>query len=373
MPRAPSFQQIFEALPTHQASAPGRVNLIGDHTDYNGGFVLPAAIPQRTRVALKVRDDGRVRAFTADVGLDPQVREYELGREAPGRGWLDYVQGATVHCALAGHPPRGFDLRIESSVPTGSGLSSSAALVVALLRALRAAFGHSFDDLALARIAQKVETDFVGAPVGIMDPMVCSLGDAQHALFIDARSLEYERLPIPAELEPVVIGSGIAHRHASGDYRLRRAECERAAEMLSVSSLRELSTADWPRSRSLPSPLDRRVRHVLTENERVLSVVAAFRRGELDVVGPLLYASHASLRDDFEVSTPELDLLVQLARSEPAILGARLTGGGFGGAVAMLALAGQAAAAGARIAAKYREQTAQPGELLVPPPLEDRQ
>jgi len=343
------------------------VNLIGDHTDYNGGFVLPLAIPQRTRVSMSRRADRRVRAISTDPGAASGVRDYELGREAPGKEWLDYVQGVTAQCAIAGYVCGGFDLRVESEIPVGSGLSSSAALVVSLLRVLREAFGHGYDDLTLALIGQKVETDFVGAPVGVMDPMVCSLGDTEHALFIDARTLQHSKVPLPTAVEPVVISSGIAHRHASGDYRLRRSECDRAARLLRLGQLRDLSTDDLPRIAALTPPLDRRARHVLSENERVLASVEAFRAGDLRALGTLLYASHASLRDDFEVSTPEIFLQVDVARRESAVLGARLTGGGFGGSVAMLAEAGKGSAAGARIVANYRKQTGRPGRLLVPP------
>jgi len=365
--RVSTFEQIFGQTASHHASAPGRVNLIGDHTDYNGGFVLPLAIPQRTRVSLSRREDRTVRAVSTDPGALGGVREYELGREAPGKGWLDYVQGVTAQCAVAGHVCGGFDLHVESDIPVGSGLSSSAALVVSLLRVLRDAFGHSYDDLRLALIGQSVETDFVGAPVGVMDPMVCSLGDTEHALFIDARALQYSSVSIPAAVELVVISSGIAHRHAAGDYRLRRSECDRAAGLLGVGQLRDLCTTDLPRVAALMPPLDRRARHVLTENERVLATVEAFRAGDLRALRALLYASHASLRDDFEVSTPEIDLLVELGRRDGAIVGARLTGGGFGGSVVMLARSGEGAAAGRRIIASYRKQTGQPGRLLVPP------
>jgi galactokinase len=342
------------------------VNLIGEHTDYNGGFVLPMAIPQQTEVELAPREDRKVRAFSANLGAAGKVDEYELGQEKRGRGWLDYVQGVTYVLREAGLTVGGFDLWLRSDVPLGSGLSSSAALEVALLRGLREAFGLTLDDVRIALLGQKVECDFVGAPVGVMDQMASSLAHGSAALFLDTRSLQFERVPLPAGVEPIVINSGVTHSHSGGDYRVRRAECERAAKLLGVEQLRDLPDQDLPRALALPEPLGRRVRHVLTENARVLATVQALRSGDLAALGPLLYASHASQRDDYEVSVPEIDLLVDLARSEPDVLGARLTGGGFGGSVVMLARTGSGAAAAARIATRYDKQATHRATVLVP-------
>jgi galactokinase len=342
------------------------VNLIGEHTDYNGGFVLPMAIPQQTEVELAPREDRKVRAFSANLGAAGKVDEYELGQEKRGRGWLDYVQGVTYVLREAGLTVGGFDLWLRSDVPLGSGLSSSAALEVALLRGLREAFGLTLDDVRIALLGQKVECDFVGAPVGVMDQMASSLAHGSAALFLDTRTLQYERVPLPAGVEPIVINSGVTHSHSGGDYRVRRAECERAAAQLGVAQLRDLPDAELPRAMALPDPLGRRVRHVLTENARVLATVRALRSGDLAALGPLLYDSHASQRDDYEVSVPEIDLLVDLARAEPDVLGARLTGGGFGGSVVMLARAGKGAGAAARIVARYSEKSAHKGTILVP-------
>src|SRR5687768_16708713 len=202
------------------ADAPGRVNLIGEHTDYHQGFVLPMPIPQRTRVQVTRRGDGRIRASSA--ALESKAEEYEVGREAPGRGWLDYVQGTTAMLARNGIAVPGFDLRIESDVPLGAGVSSSAALEVSLLRALRQLLSIDLDDVALAKIAQTVETDFVGAPVGIMDQMAASLGRDGEALFLDTRSLACERVPLPSSIDLVVIDSAVPHAHAGGEYAIRR-------------------------------------------------------------------------------------------------------------------------------------------------------
>lgn len=368
---APSFEVLFGRPPRVRARAPGRVNLMGEHTDYNGGFVLPMAIPQQTEVLLAPREDGTVRAFSANLGPAEHLGQYTLGQETPGRGWLDYIQGVTHVLREEGLAFAGFDLWLRSDVPPGSGLSSSAALEVALLRGLREAFGLALDDVRIALLGQKVECGFVGAPVGVMDQMASSLAQDSQALFLDTRSLSYERVPLPPGLELLVINSGVAHRLAGGDYRVRRAECERAAAALGVAQLRDLPTEALPRALALPEPLGRRVRHVLTENARVQATVQALRAEDLEALGPLLDASHASQRDDYEVSIPEIDLLVELARAEPGVLGARLTGGGFGGSVVILARAGRGAATAARIAARYRERSAQQATVLVPPaPLE---
>ena len=232
-----------------------------------------------------------------------------------------------------GHRVAGCELRIRSDVPVGSGLSSSAALAVGLLRAMRSAFALELDDVRLALLAQKVETDFVGAPVGVMDQMASSLADEQTALFLDTRTLRYEKVPLPRGIAILVIDSGIQHSHATGDYRTRRRECEEAALALGVAQLRDASEADLPRIALLPEPLSRRARHVVSENARVLEAVDAIRAADVERLGALFRASHTSMRDDFAVSTPQIDRLVAIATDIPGVLGARLTGGGFGGAI----------------------------------------
>ncbi len=361
-----TFVELYGRPPTVTADAPGRVNLIGEHTDYNDGFVLPTAIPQRTVVELAPRDDATVRAASANVDAGAPLVAYRLGAETPGRGWLDYVQGVTSVLAAGGRPLGGFDLRVDSRVPVGSGVASSAALEVALVRALRAAFGLALDDVEVARLGQRAEGVFVGARVGIMDQMAASLADERTALFVDTRTLDWERVPLPAGLEVVVIDSGVAHRHAGGEYNTRRTECERACALLGVGALRDLGVPDLERSATLPEPLRGRVRHVVTENARTLEAVAALRAGDLGALGALLDASHASLRDDYAVSVPEVDLLVELAQAAPEVYGARMTGGGFGGAVLALARAGSGAAVAVRVASRYRATSGRRPTVLVP-------
>ncbi|HEY8377027.1 MAG TPA: galactokinase [Nannocystis sp.] len=346
------------------ASAPGRVNLIGDHTDYNGGYVLPTALPQRTTVMLARREDRIVRAVSAQV---PGVVTYALGQERRHGRWFDYVQGVTVTLATAGRAIDGFDLYVSSEVPIGGGLSSSAALEVALLRGLRELFSLALDDGEVAESAYRAETGFVGAPVGVMDPIVCSRGDERSALFIDTRSLAVERVPLPPELGLVVIDSGVHHRlTAAGGYRARRAECEEAAMRLGVPLLRDVREEDARAIDALPGTLARRVRHVMSENARVLAAAAALREGDLGVLGALFDESHRSLRDDFEVSIPEIDRLVELARGHAAVYGARLTGGGFGGSVVIVSDRSSAHEVAVEVAAAYAAATSCRPEIVLP-------
>jgi galactokinase len=362
MERQAGFRDLFGDDPEVTAEAPGRANLIGEHTDYSGGYVLPVVLPVRTRVELRRRADDVVRVHSVQRGA---TATYRVGTETQRRDWLDYVQGVT---ALA--PPRalgGFDARIDSDLPPGGGLASSAALTVSFLRALRQAFGWELDDVRLALLGQRAEVEFVGAPVGVMDPLASSLGSPETALFIDTQSLRTERVPLPTALGIAVVHSGISHEHASGEYGVRRRECEEATRALEVSSLRALGVEDLPQVEALPPPLDRRARHVLTENVRVLEAVEALRSGALERLGALLAASHRSLRDDYQVSVPDLDRLVALAAEAPGVFGARLTGGGFGGAIVVAARPEGLRASMERVAERYRAQTGRTAAVLMPP------
>ena len=346
--REAGFRERFGRRPEAASEAPGRVNLIGEHTDYNGGFVLPAAIPQTTRAEAARRPGRTVRAASADEG-GGKVLEYRLGSERRRRKWVDYVQGITAELARRDIALDGFDLHVSSTVPIGSGLASSAALEVSVLRALRDLFDFELDDVALALAGHRAENDLVRAPVGVMDQMASSLASAGVALFLDARSLDTERIPIPAAAEIVVIDSGVRHEHAAGDYRKRRKECEEAARLLGVEELRDVGLERLGNVERLPEPLNHRARHVVTENARVLAAAEALRRADLNELGRLFDASHDSQRDDFEVSVPAIDRLVTAARRIPEVYGARLTGGGFGGSVVILARAGTGAGVGARV------------------------
>lgn len=350
---------------TASADAPGRVNLIGEHTDYHGGYVLPTTIPQRTRVHLARRADRQVIAAT--LIRDAPADAYEIGRETAGRGWLDYVQGVTATLRRHGVDLPGFDLRIESTIPVGAGVSSSAALEVSLLRGLDALLSLDLDGMAIATLAHEAETQFVGAPVGIMDQMASSLGRDDEALFIDTRALTVTRLPLPASLDLAVIHSGVIHAHAGGDYVERRRESFAAADRLGVASLRDLDAAALPRVAALPPLLARRARHVITENARVLSAVAGLESDDAPRLGRLFAESHASMRDDYEISTPEIEALVRLGAHHQDVYGARLTGGGFGGAVVYITQPGRARTAAHAICAAYNNETGKQGVVLVPP------
>jgi galactokinase len=339
------------------ATAPGRVNLIGEHTDYNGGFVLPVALPLLVTVELQPRGDRVVRAISANAG----GVWHEVGPAPPGTGGGHGHGAGAVHGLEAGG-----DVRISSDIPMGAGLGSSGALGVALLRALREAFGLDLDDVEIAKLAQRIENEHVGASSGIMDQMAASLGTEGEALFLDCRSLTFERIPLPAELELVVVHSGVTHEHSSGQYNVRRRECEEAARALGVRQLRDAGPADRARIDALPEPLSRRARHVVSENARVLGAVAALRAGDLVALGELLDGSHRSLRDDYEVSTPEIDLLVELVREQEGVHGARITGGGFGGSIAAIADVGAGHRAAALAVAEYEQRTGRDARILLP-------
>lgn len=324
------FRRTYGADPEVVVSAPGRVNLLGEHTDYNEGYVLPTPLPLRTWVAAG-RRFGEVEVYS--TAFDELVRPSPDG---PRRGhWSDYVAGCVWSLRRAGHTVPGARLWVASEVPPGAGVSSSAALEVAVLRALRALFRLPLDDLSLARLAQAAEVEYVGVRCGIMDQLCASVGLAGHALFLDTRTLHSGQVPLPADHRVVVVDSGVPRRLAEAGYNRRRAECEEAARLLGVRTLRDAGPDDLPRVQALREPLRRRARHVVTENARVLQGVQALRAGDAPAFGRLMVASHRSLRDDFEVSTPELDRLVDACLAAGAA-GARLTGAGFGGAVVAL-------------------------------------
>lgn len=351
-----------------QGLAHGRVNLIGEHTDYNDGWVLPTLIPQRTQVALQRRSDNQVigrSSFEKGRGLTEE--SYKLGEERPSRHWLDYVKGATKILREEGHEITGFDLVVDSNVPIGSGLSSSAALEVSLLKALRELFHLRLEEVEIAKIGQRIENEFVGARVGIMDQMACALARAGEALFLDTAELRYERIPIPLEeVDLIVIHSGISHELSQGDggYNERRAQCEKACNLLGVKSLREIT--DPAKVETLPDPYRRRARHVVTENRRVHEAVKALKERNFSHIGKLFYESHTSMRDDYQVSLKEIDQLVELCREEPNVYGARLTGGGFGGSIVALAEKGSAQAIALRVAGRYHLSTGRKATIVVP-------
>jgi galactokinase len=323
---------------TVRYAAPGRINLIGEHTDYNLGFALPIALPQRTVVTFTPEASG---AITVSSDRTPDTVRVPL-ETAPGGvpGWAGYVAGVVWALRQAGHPVPAGEMSITSDVETGSGLSSSAALECAVLGAIASAAGVRIDAKERARLAQRAENDYVGAPTGLLDQLASLFGEPSTALLIDFRDLTVAPVafdPDGCDVALLLIDSRARHRHAGGDYAARRASCERAAADLAVSSLREVQDRGPSALAAVTDPVDaRRARHVLTENRRVLDLVAALSDSDFTQAGRIFTASHASMRDDFEITTEHIDLIADTAVRAGA-LGARMTGGGFGGCVIALA------------------------------------
>ncbi|MGZ4597793.1 MAG: galactokinase [Actinomycetes bacterium] len=335
-----AFNATYDDAPAGVWSAPGRVNLIGEHTDYNDGFVLPFAIAARTSVAVRVRDDGvlRMRSVQQHTG-DVSVPLDDLAPGRPG-GWAAYVAGVVWAARQAGHDVRGMDLLVDGRVPLGSGLSSSHALECAVGLAMNDLFALDLEANDLGRLSHAAENDFVGAPTGMMDQLASLRCTSGHALFLDNRSLDAEQVPLdPAAdgLRLLVVDTRVHHGNADGAYGNRRSACERAATALGLTALRDLTLDGLDDAlRLLESDQDRaRVRHVVSEDARVLDTVQALRRRDWAAVGDLMVASHESLRDDYEVSCDELDTAVAAALAAGAV-GARMTGGGFGGSAITL-------------------------------------
>jgi galactokinase len=347
---------FFGGPPDVHASAPGRVNLLGEHTDYNDGFMLPVATPQRTTVALSPSNDGHFYFYSST--LDANVTFAPEGSAPPGFG--SYIEGCIRLVEAEGIKVPPLRVWVSTDVPVGSGLSSSAALEVATLRALRQLLGFELDDVKLARIAQRAEIEYARVNCGIMDQMASSLADESNMLFIDARTLEHRLAPLPEGAEIIVIDSGIARKLAGSKYNERRAECEEASRKLGVTALRDVQDPDSVET--LPEPLRRRARHVVRENLRVLEAAGGV---STERFGELMNDSHFSLRDDYEVSIPELDELCELLRAQEGVVGARLTGAGFGGACVALCRAGFAQQAAAAALTEYNSKGRQ-GRILIP-------
>ena len=353
-----SFTATYDDAPEGVWSAPGRVNLIGEHTDYNDGFVLPFAIEARTSVAARVRDDGvlrmrSVQQHRGDVSID-------LDDVEPGTpdGWAAYVAGVVWAARQRGHPVRGLDLLVDGRVPLGSGLSSSHALECAVALAMNDLFELGLDANSLGRLSYTAENDFVGAPTGMMDQLASLRCTAGHALFLDVRTLDVEQVPLDPVadgLRLIVLDTRVHHGNADGAYGNRRAACQKAAAVLGVDKLRDIDVAglDDALDRLGDDELRRRARHVVLENARVVDTASALRQADWAQVGALMAASHTSLRDDYEVSCDELDLAVEVATTAGAV-GARMTGGGFGGSAIALVPARSVPAVRDSVTAAFR-------------------
>jgi galactokinase len=350
--------------------APGRVNLIGEHTDYNDGFVLPAALELRTWVAAAARPDRRLRIRSLRFGA---TLEFDLDDPAPAprRDWSDYVRGVAVMLQKAGHRLTGTDLLIDSDVPIGAGLSSSAALEVSTGYALLDLSGVAVDRTELARCGQRVENEFVGSRTGIMDQFVSCYGAAGHALLLDCRSLAFRLVPIDPSVRLVICNSMVRHELAAGEYNLRRAECERGVALLksalpAIRALRDVGAAELTAHAALlPELTLRRCRHVVTEDDRVERAGAALDAGRVEEFGRLMNASHVSMRDDYEISCRELDILVELAWRVEGVLGSRMTGGGFGGCTVSMVRVDAVERFRASLAAGYAAATGITPDILI--------
>ena len=366
---AERFLEMF-GTPACVFRAPGRVNLIGEHTDYNDGFVMPAAIGFSTWIAGAKRDDQILQAYSDH--FDERV---SLSLDAlagpPTQHWSDFIRGVAACLQNAGYKLSGANFLIHGEVPLGAGLSSSASLEVATGLALSAISGIAIPRLELAKLCQRAEHEYVGTRCGIMDQFVASFGGAGRALMLDCRSLEYQLLPVPDDLRLVVCNSMVRHELASGEYNRRRADCEAGVKLLQphlpgITALRDLEIEDLEKYESvLPALVYRRCRHVITENRRVLKAATALQSSDAVRFGQLMYQSHASLRDDYEVSCQELDLLVDLASSIGGVYGARMTGGGFGGCTVNLVKADCAAMFRTHVEQAYRKATGNTPDIYV--------
>ncbi|MEU5091871.1 galactokinase [Streptomyces sp. NPDC021356] len=336
-----SFAELYGTDPEGVWAAPGRVNLIGEHTDYNDGFVMPFALPHETIAAVARRDDGVLRLHSADVPGDPvELRVADLAPESD-KDWTAYPAGVVWALREAGHAVPGADVHLTSTVPSGAGLSSSAALEVVVALALNDLYGLGLKAWQLARLCQRAENVYVGAPTGIMDQTASACCEAGHALFLDTRDLAQRQIPFDLAREGLrllVVDTRVKHAHSDGEYGKRRAGCEKGAALLGVDALRDVPYDGLDAALERlgdEEEIRRLVRHVVTEDARVERVIALLESAGARAIGPVLTEGHVSLRDDFRISCPELDLVVDTALAAGA-LGARMTGGGFGGSAIVL-------------------------------------
>lgn len=352
-----AFRRIYGGAPDLVVAAPGRVNLIGEHTDYNDGYVLPIAIDRQVVMAIARRDDRRVDLYSLD--LDSRAVFALDGIEhVTNQRWSNYQRGVAQMLLDDGYPIGGMSAIVTGDVPIGAGLSSSAAIEVSAAYAFKQLYDLDLDQVALALLAQRAENDFVGMRCGIMDQYISALGKSNHALMIDCRSLDYQLVPVPADVAIIVCDTKVQRGLVDSEYNARRNECETAAEVLGVAALRDVSPAMFEaRQSELPQVVRKRARHIVYEDQRVLDSVEALQRGDLHAFGALMYASHVSLRDDYAVSCEQLDVMVELARQVDGVYGARMTGAGFGGCTVNLVEPGRVKAFQQHVAPAYERQT----------------
>jgi galactokinase len=349
------FRRLFGGPPSSLVRSPGRVNLIGEHTDYNAGFVLPLAIESATWIALRARDDGRVRLHSAEFGQTTEFSLNDISRGGPE--WAEYAKGVAEQLSLQKIPLRGFDASIASDVPVGAGLSSSASFSLGITRAFHVTSGFAWDRLAMAQLCQRVEQQRIGVNCGIMDQLVISAAHDGQALLIDCRSFATRTAPLPQGHVVVILDTKKSRTLAGSAYNQRRAECETAAKFFGVPALRDVTLDQLTVARSQLDPVVwRRARHVISENDRVEQALSALQSGDATQLGQLMNASHESLRVDYEVSCAELDEICALARAQAGCAGARMTGAGFGGCAVALVAAGKAGAFIPAVAAGFEKK-----------------
>ena len=349
------FTQRFGSPPSAIVRAPGRVNLIGEHTDYNDGFVLPMAIDRAIWIALRPRPDRLVAAHSLDFD---ETAEFDLDRLEKQSGWVEYPKGVAWSLQYAGYTLHGFDAVITGDVPIAAGLSSSAAWELAVARAFSVTSGFAWDAAKMALLAQRAENKWVGVNCGIMDQMISAAGQAKHALLIDCRSLETQTVPLPPNTVVIVLDTATRRGLVDSAYNERRTQCEAVAKFFGVTALRDVTLDQLNEKREkLDRVAYRRALHVISENERTLQAAEVMKRGEASELGQLMELSHMSLRDDFEVSSRELNLMVECAERQAGCYGARMTGAGFGGCAVALVRKDAAEAFSAGVAAEYQAET----------------
>jgi len=349
-----SFSTYFNAKSEFIVRAPGRVNLIGEHTDYNDGFVLPMAIDRAVWIALSSRADSRVRVRSLDLEVDSA---FDLHSLTKGSGWQEYIKGVAYQLQKAGHELRGFDAVMTGDVPRGAGLSSSAAVELAAAYAFAAVSGFAWDAAQMAKISQKAENEWVGMNCGIMDQMASAACREGCALFLDCRTLEVQHAPLPENISVVILDTSTRRGLVDSAYNERRSQCEEAARWFGVKALRDVSVEEFEKGNGLSEVVMKRARHIITENARVLEAVNVMKAGNVKRLGELFNASHASLRDDFEVTNEALNQIVECAQEQPSCYGARMTGAGFGGCAVALVREENAQEFAKAVSAAYKQRS----------------
>jgi len=365
-----AFQQTYGAPPETVVRAPGRVNLIGEHTDYNDGFVLPAAIDRAVTYAGRRRPDRLVRVHSTDFGASVEFSLDEIRKDRQNP-WSNFLRGVSKFLQEDGQRLAGAELAFGGDVPREAGLSSSAAVEVGAAAFWAKLLGLALDPVYIVKLARRAENEFVGVPCGIMDQFISALGRRDHALFLDCRDLTYRHVPLRKDVKIVVCNSGVKRALAQSEYEVRLKQCRQAVSVIAetgvpVKSLRDVKPSDLAAARGrLGDLLWRRAHHVVSENHRVLEAVKVLEAGDLERFGSLMNASHDSLRDDYEVSSKELDALVEIARKQPGVLGARMTGAGFGGCTVNLVRADAAEAFAAAVSKSYQEAIGLKAEVYI--------